>query len=360
MEAAETKRIARRGLLLVVVVLVIAYAMQGYAPTHTARVVERAGPVLLIAWLSPFALAIIDAAGLYMMLTRLGRERPLRALFALRFGLESVASTAPFGPVAADASMPIIFHRALGLTSVDGVSVMAARKWALLAGHALCIALVLCLAFEALRAITIPGIAVSPVVFLIVMAVALASAALAIRAAARATHGAVIENVRDTRPASLAKRIRDGIAQAAEGARTILAPRDGGATRLAFVYLALWLAEAADTYVVLSLLGAPIDFSQALVIETLAAVAKSAAFVSPGGLGAQDAAYVFAIGAIVGPGTSALAVAHVVVRRLREVSFIVLGFGVLLAIPWFAARRARPDGTRPSLDDALVSHGGLR
>ena len=57
-------------------------------------------------------------------------------------------------------------------------------------------------------------------------------------------------------------------------------------------HLAGWLAQVGETWLVLRLLGHPVSWAAALAIESLAAGARGAAFVVPGGIGVQEGALV--------------------------------------------------------------------
>ncbi len=97
-------------------------------------------------------------------------------------------------------------------------------------------------------------------------------------------------------------------------------------------HLMAWLAQVVETWLVLRLLGRPISWVAALAMESLAASARGAAFVVPGGIGVQEGALV-AVGAAFGvPAPAALALA--VVKRARE---LVVGAPAIVA--WAIAER---------------------
>ena len=64
-------------------------------------------------------------------------------------------------------------------------------------------------------------------------------------------------------------------------------------------HLVAWLSQVFETWLVLRLLGRPIGWVAALAMESLAASARGAAFVVPGGIGVQEGALV-AVGAAFG------------------------------------------------------------
>ena len=97
-------------------------------------------------------------------------------------------------------------------------------------------------------------------------------------------------------------------------------------------HLAAWLAQVVETWMVLRMLGRPIGWVAALAIESLAASARGAAFVVPGGIGVQEGALV-AVGAAFGVAAPA-ALALGVVKRGRE---LVVGAPAIVA--WAIAER---------------------
>ncbi len=88
-----------------------------------------------------------------------------------------------------------------------------------------------------------------------------------------------------------------------------------------------WLLGATDMYIILNLVGHPVSWLEAWVIEATVQMIRIAAFFIPAGLGAQEGALMLACGAITGSSSLGLAVA--LVRRFRELIWI--GMSLLLA-----------------------------
>ncbi len=102
----------------------------------------------------------------------------------------------------------------------------------------------------------------------------------------------------------------------------------------AAVSLAGWFIGALEVWAAMRFLGSPVTFQEAWVIEAAAQVARSAAFLIPGALGAQEGAFTLVVSALTGDASVGLAVA--MVRRGRELLWILVGF---LSTLWFSARR---------------------
>ncbi len=105
-----------------------------------------------------------------------------------------------------------------------------------------------------------------------------------------------------------------------------------------------WVVGTGEVYLVLWLLGEPIDFLSAFAIEALSGVAKLAAVIVPGSLGVQEGGQVVIFVAF---GLSApLAVTFSLLRRGRELLWIGFGLAVLVryhALGWLKGRAESQD-----------------
>ena len=102
---------------------------------------------------------------------------------------------------------------------------------------------------------------------------------------------------------------------------TLAKGRFAGALLLAFVN---WLLGAVEIYYTLLFLGHPISWADAWIIEAVAQLVRTGTFFIPASIGAQEGAFLLVCGAITGSPTLGVSVS--VVRRLREVIWIVWGF----------------------------------
>ena len=101
-----------------------------------------------------------------------------------------------------------------------------------------------------------------------------------------------------------------------------------------------WVVGTFEVYLALWLLGNPVEFASAFVIEALSGVARMAAIIVPGSLGVQEGGQVLIFVAF--GLTARLAVTFGLLRRGRELLWIGFGFAVLLhhqALGWLRERR---------------------
>ena len=87
-----------------------------------------------------------------------------------------------------------------------------------------------------------------------------------------------------------------------------------------------WYLGAVEVYVILYFLGHPISFSESIVLETLVELVRAGTFFIPATLGTQEAAFLLATGAITGQ--PALGVATALMRRVRGIVWLILGFAI--------------------------------
>ncbi len=105
--------------------------------------------------------------------------------------------------------------------------------------------------------------------------------------------------------------------------------RFAGSVVLAF---ANWVLGAVEIYYTLVFLGHPITWADAWIIEAMAQMVRTGTFFIPASIGAQEGIFLLVCGAITG--SPSLGVAVSVVRRGREIIWILWGFvlGSLLSL----------------------------
>ena len=104
-----------------------------------------------------------------------------------------------------------------------------------------------------------------------------------------------------------------------------------------FIHLIGWTGSAFGSWLAYHLLGADIDFEDALVIEALLRAVLSVTFVVPGNAGVQEAGYA-GFGLLFGvPPDISLGVS--ILGRARD---LALGVPILLVWQWIEVRRLRP------------------
>jgi uncharacterized protein (TIRG00374 family) len=87
-----------------------------------------------------------------------------------------------------------------------------------------------------------------------------------------------------------------------------------------------WALGIAEVWTVMYLIGSPISFADAWIIESVAQLVRSATFFIPASIGAQEGAFLIAGAAITGQPSFGLTVA--IARRVREIVWAIWGLAV--------------------------------
>jgi uncharacterized membrane protein YbhN (UPF0104 family) len=137
-------------------------------------------------------------------------------------------------------------------------------------------------------------------------------------------------------PGFLRARLRtahDGARSLDAYLRRVFTERRRGLAAAVGLYVIHWFIEAFETWLIVRLLGFPLDFSHALAIESACSFLRAIAFFVPAGLGVQDLGYatLFAAAGVSDPIDFGLA--FTLVKRSKELVWVLIGYFILLALP---------------------------
>lgn len=125
----------------------------------------------------------------------------------------------------------------------------------------------------------------------------------------------------------LSARLREGLQEADRHVAEIYTARIGVFWTSFGLHLAGWIAGAAEIYVVFIFCGADAGWKEALVLEALLHLTKTASFFVPGNIGAQEAG--LALGAGWMGVSPALGVATSLLKRCRQIVWGLAGLAAL-------------------------------
>jgi uncharacterized protein (TIRG00374 family) len=96
------------------------------------------------------------------------------------------------------------------------------------------------------------------------------------------------------------------------------------------IAFAVWVISTIEVYAALHLMGHPVTWTEAWIIEAAVQLARAAAFFIPAGLGALDGTLLVLCTIFTGSPTAGAAV--VLLRRLRDILWICTGFALSAAL----------------------------
>lgn len=294
--------------------------------------IEAIGPAVVVVLL-PFPVALfMDAWSWHRLLRALDRRAPLAKLFELRFAIEAVTNSAPVGPLWADALAPILLARHSKVPAVDAFASITAKRWVVVRMHATFVALSGVLGATAILRASRRLVGSDALLYMVfgaaafLVATSLGFQALVAKGSLGARISARLE--RFGRVKAWIETRRHHFAHADAQIARLSSDRraDAGAS---LRMLGLWVFEGLETYVILRLLGAHLSVIEVLSFDAALSVVRSAAMFAPGGIGVQDVGYLAVLEAYGVADAGSVGPAFVVVKRLKEAFWMIVGFVIL-------------------------------
>jgi Lysylphosphatidylglycerol synthase TM region len=332
--------------------LLLVHTFWGLNLASTGRALVRMGAAAPLALVPFFGGMLFDTLGVCALLRVLGHRATIREVLPIRIATEALHLTAPAGFLVADSTAAALLEARCTVPLADGGVVALARRWLVMRAHFAYVALGAAVGFAALAGASARGFGGSWLPW----AVAASSLApLALSAGVGAGFG---------RRASLSSLLaatarwawlrpiatRWGRGASSVDERLARVGRAHGALWSATsAFFACWLLESLDTAVVLRLLGSPSDFALAMGAEVGISLLRSIGNVAPASLGVQDAGYATLLPAM-GIGVD-VAAALVVVKRAKELAWIVCGYALLGSL----RRRAVATAGTATVDGGLAA-----
>lgn len=122
---------------------------------------------------------------------------------------------------------------------------------------------------------------------------------------------------------------------------TSLLARERAIVQAVAWHLVAWVSQVGETWLLLSLFGAPVSFRAAFAIESLTVAARGAAFFIPSGVGVQEVTLI-SMCRLVGVDME-LAIALGIAKRAREIAMGVPGLLVWMSDRHWWRRWRRTD-----------------
>jgi glycosyltransferase 2 family protein len=302
--------------------------------SRVATLIGRVGGAGVLILLPQLLSLFVESVGWRLAFETMGRRLPLAGLFRARLATEALAQTLPLGTVFCESMKPVLLARSCGAELSTSLAGMAARKWLLVSSQSLYVAGFVALAWSALRAISpaiiggeaLPYWGLGGASFLLCLA--FASYLLLARGGMASRLHAALTRL----PWSwLRARLLPLESRFAHTDRELCAffSRVFRSPLPLLAFLAGWLFEAADTFLILYLLGVPLPWTTVGALEVSASFLRNLAFMVPAGLGVQDLSYLTFLRALGVPDALNVAAAFLLLKRCKELFWAVCGYAVL-------------------------------
>jgi uncharacterized protein (TIRG00374 family) len=249
--------------------------------------------------------------------------------------VEATMMGLPSGAVISESVQPVLLKRRCGVPLEEAVVASVGRKFFVVVSHAAVLALATVLAWPLLDRVSRQtiGRAGLPWVLLGVSAFMAATFGFGLAVSGRArvaqrTRGA-LDRLGGRWLGPWLDRHTDRFQSADENLVRFFAAERRALALPLLLYSLGWVVRGFETWLFLRLLGTEVPFLTAVVMETAIIVVRSAAVPVPAGIGIQDVGYVLCFRALGFPDPVTLATAFVVLKRGKDLFWILVGFALL-------------------------------
>jgi hypothetical protein len=303
-------------------------------PQRVASLLERVGGAGLLLLVPQLLALMVESAGWQLAFRRMGSWLPYGGLLRARLGTEALAQTLPLGVLFCESLKPALLARNCGADLSTSLAGMAARKWLLIGSQSLYVGGFAVLSWAMLVRVS-PSLLHSAALPWLLLTAALVLLLLTLAGVAALSRGRIVERAYALLLALPFERLRKRLELArAEVARTdgrirafIVSVLSSPAPLLLF--LAGWLLEACETYLILRLLGVELSWTSVGALEVSASLLRNLAVMVPAGLGIQDLSYLAFLRALGVPDALNVAAAFLLLKRTKELFWAAFGYVVL-------------------------------
>jgi uncharacterized protein (TIRG00374 family) len=299
-------------------------------------------PLLLLPNL---VVTLVEAVAWWRSFGLLAARPPFASLVGVRLSVEAVMLGLPSGAVISESLQPWLLERRCDVPFETAVVAGVGRKFFVVVSHGLVLALATLGTWPLLARVSRDtiGRAGLPWLLLGVSAFMIGTFGVGLALSGRARLAertrSLMNHVGGRWLGHWLERHASRFQRADEHLVTFFERERGALVVPMLLYATGWVVRGGETYLFLRLLGADVSFSTALVVETAIIVVRSVAVPVPAGLGVQDVGYVLCLKALGVPDATNVGTAFVLLKRGKDLFWILLGFA-LLAIGRQGASRA--------------------
>jgi len=304
------------------------------------RALLAAAPWLLATPVFYFGVVLCDALGWRRLIMTPGRRPPLLRLLEARVAAEGLGLSLPSGGVLAEGVAVVLARKLCGVPTGLAVASLAARRFFIFLSFGLALAASAVAGHSLLGRISprvigrggLGWVVPAAAAFVLLAAFGLRAALLGGALAGRMFRGLRALPVPPLR--RWLERRTEAFSEVDRQVATALAGRRGGTALTTLCFLGIWLCEVGETWFILHLLGAGLSPRTVLSFEPLLTLTRGLAFFTPSGLGVQDLGYLAFIKGLGVKQAINVWGAFVVVKRGKEIFWIIIGYLLLARHAW--------------------------
>jgi uncharacterized protein (TIRG00374 family) len=313
----------------------LAWVLRSADAARALGLVRSLGWRLPLLLLPNLAAVLAEAAGWWASFARLGPRPPFHRLLGVRVAVDALMLGLPSGTVVSETVQPYLLKRRCAVPLETGIVATVARKFFVVVSHGLFLTLATVIAWPLLDLDSPAAIGQRGLPWLL-LATSLTLTTAALAAVLATAHGRVADRVHRGLDHFGGRWLRSWLERNAlrfrrtdEELATFFTHEPAGLLPSIALYMLGWFVRSLETWLFLRLVGVDVPLAAAMVIETTLILVRAMAVPVPGGLGVQDAGYVLCLKALAVPDATTVGVAFVLLKRGKDLFWILLGFLLL-------------------------------
>ncbi|MGC8775639.1 MAG: lysylphosphatidylglycerol synthase transmembrane domain-containing protein [Chlorobaculum sp.] len=321
------------GLLLGLVL--IAYLFSKVDLAGSMKLIGSLGPSSLLILFPYLGLHLLETAAWQRLFPKESGPVPFFGLFKIQLVAETVSMTLPAGVAVGEPLRPWLCRKFLGIPLPEGFATVAVRKLLLGSTQGIYTLLGALAGFGFLQAasmqvVEFKGLGVIMIFVSLVMAVVFMLFLVLM------TNGNAAQNLHRILMKIPFEKVRQwllkqeaGFAETDHKLQRVKSDGMKSFVPVMVIYVGAWMMLALESYLILHILGLKVTFFQVLAFDTALTVLRAIFFFIPSGLGIQDLGYLAFFHALGVPDYLTYGGAFVMLRRLKEVIWYSIGYGVM-------------------------------
>ncbi len=316
-------------------IILIVYLFSQLDLLRSLELISSIGFSSLFILLPFFSLHLLETFAWTRVFPRSITTIPFFKLLKIQFIAETVSMTLPAGVAIGEPLRPFLCNRFIGIPLPSGVASVAVRKLMLGVAQGLYTIIGSIAGFSLLQVVSVRMLGFEGLGYLMVM-VGFVVFSLFLFFLLLLLNGKAAQNVHRLLMLVPFKRVKTWLLVKESGFldtdEELRSYRGSFVVRLVpvlFIYLVAWSTLAIESYIILRLMGIEISFLQVLAIDIALTMLRTVFFFIPSGLGVQDLGYLAFFQALGMPDVLAYGGAFVLLRRLKEVIWYAVGYGIM-------------------------------
>jgi uncharacterized protein (TIRG00374 family) len=317
---------------VVVGALLIVHLFKDVEFEKVFSLIGKIGAPIALVLLPYLFIGIFDSLAWKITIESVTQKVPYLRLLYIRLCTEAMLMSLPGGAAIAEAAKPYLLKRNVGMSTTEAIAIVAVKKGLLGVAHGFYLAVSASLGFSALKLVSEQMIGFRGLEWFAWLAAAFIFVIFG-GATLLFLYGGISQRIHQLLMAIPVARLRDWLLEKEKHFIETDAHfeqfhniKRRKLSLAVFMFFIGWMFETIDSLLILRLLEVDLPFGALMCMETTMSLIRALLFILPAGLGVQDYGYVLFLKSFGVPDAESVGVAFVLMKRSKELIWIVIGY----------------------------------